>query len=646
MRNKIFNSLLITAITSAIMVFIVLGVFYYQGMQERKTEELMDLNKVISSVITIENKNLSKKYLEEFSKSGHEKIHIAWFDKDGKIYYDNEEGNDADHYLNSPEVKDAITKGVGYNVHKDKNDMPKVYIAQKISDGTILRFSHERNLPIGVFANFSPEIFIFIIVFFFACVMIAKYRTDRILSPLQSLGHMVQRIMAGENIKELPVNYTELQPLYKKVAEQRDQIEKYLEDMEEDRSNIRIVMDTIYDGIILLNDKKEIIDYNRSIEKLFKPVEDKRFRKISSMYHDRDWLRAIDRAYRDKNRQKYTMTIEEKPFKVIMTRTLLPEEQHGVLIVLRDMTATHLAEKMRREFSANVSHELKTPLTTISGFAEMISNGMCSDKDDIKKFSGKIHQESKRMLGLIDTIMHLSKIEEKETTITWKLVSVDSVLKYVADLMTTQANKKDLKIQIDTEPVYMYGNAALLSELFMNLLDNAVKYNVKGGNIYVKIKQIDKKLMSIAVSDTGIGIPEEKQDRVFERFFRADESRNKDTGGSGLGLSICKHIVERHNGKVKINSIEGEGTTVMVELPCLSDEEILRENATEIAAQQEVEEVESGELAAMEAAEDKEIDKEIEKNKEIIKVKKQKEIKDEKVERRKEKRKKEKKKKK
>lgn len=166
----------------------------------------------------------------------------------------------------------------------------------------------------------------------------------------------------------------------------------------------------------------------------------------------------------------------------------------------------------------------------------------------------------------------------------------------------------------------MYGNAALLSELFMNLLDNAVKYNVEGGNITVHIKRVKEKLMKITISDTGVGIPEEKQNRVFERFFRVEESRNKATGGSGLGLSICKHIIERHNGKIEISSIEGKGTTVTAELPCLSDEEILRENATEITAQQEVEEVESGELAAMEAVEDKEIEKEIKENKEILQV--------------------------
>jgi hypothetical protein len=191
----------------------------------------------------------------------------------------------------------------------------------------------------------------------------------------------------------------------------------------------------------------------------------------------------------------------------------------------------------------------------------------------------------------------------------------------------------------------MYGNAALLSELFMNLLDNAVKYNVEGGNITVHIKRVKEKLMKITISDTGVGIPEEKQNRVFERFFRAEESRNKATGGSGLGLSICKHIIERHNGKIEISSIEGKGTTVTVELPCLSDEEILRENATEITAQQEVEEVESGELAAMEAAEDKEIEKEIKENKEVLQVRR-KHKKDEKAQMRKEKRKKEKKKKK
>ena len=175
MRNKIFNSLLITGITTAIIVFIVLGVFYYQGMQERRTEELINLNKVVSSVITTEDESNSKKYLEEFSKAGHEKIHIAWFDQKGTIYYDNEDNGDADRYLESPEVNEAIKTGSGYNVHKDKNDMPKIYIAQKIEDGTILRFSLERNLPINIFSNFSPEIFIFIIVFLFASVMPVSY---------------------------------------------------------------------------------------------------------------------------------------------------------------------------------------------------------------------------------------------------------------------------------------------------------------------------------------------------------------------------------------------------------------------------------------------------------------------------------------
>ena len=257
---------------------------------------------------------------------------------------------------------------------------------------------------------------------------------------------------------------------------------------------------------------------------------------------------------------------------------------------------------MRREFSANVSHELKTPLTSISGFAEIIANGMYQNEQDIKLFGNRIVTESHRMMSLIDTIMHLSKIEETETTIKWKPVEVSSLVRYARDLIEPQAAKKGITVKLDLIPLYVYGNPALLSELVMNLLDNAVKYNRENGQVEVALTKVDDRVV-LTVSDTGIGIPEDKQERIFERFYRAEESRNKATGGSGLGLSICKHIVENHKGTLQISSKEGEGATFIITLPAMSEKDVNEEETNEVLAKQEAADGDSGKLAEIEARE-------------------------------------------
>lgn len=411
--------------------------------------------------------------------------------------------------------------------------------------------------------------------------------------------------MEGQKVDDVPSDYKELKPLIRKVKEQHDEIQNYLDDIEEERNTIRTVVDTISDGIILLNEHKEIVDYNRKIVDIFHPAEDKRYRRIASLYHNEDWLRVIGKAYRTEGRQEYTMNLFDKPYRMVMNKIELSDGETGLLIVLRDMTASYMAEKMRREFSANVSHELKTPLTSISGFAEMIANGMYQKPDDVKLFGSRIVNESQRMLTLIDTIMHLSRIEETETTITWKTVSMDSLVRYAADLIEPQAKAKGVTISVDAEPLYTYGNAALLSELVMNLLDNAVKYNKEGGSVHAILQPEGEDKLSLTISDNGIGIPKEKQDRVFERFYRAEESRNKSTGGSGLGLAICKHIVEKHKGTLSMTSEEGKGTTFTVILPRMSEADVSRETTEELTARKEAEDAESGRLAQQEAAEDR-----------------------------------------
>lgn len=589
-------------IVSVIITFILSAILYYQGMQEQFSHELQHLNSVMAGAVSTDDEDRSREYLERIYDDNGRTIHIVWLDRDGAVIYDSD--NKDEDYKSGPEVRQAMENGKGAAVHKDANDSPKSYYAQKAPDGSILRLSSARTVSYKGFSAYLPEIILFLLVFVVGCLFAAERETEKILKPFHLLGDLVQKIMEGQKVDDVPSDYKELNPLIRKVEEQHDEIQNYLEDIEEERNTIRTVVDTISDGIILLNEHKEIVDYNRKIEDIFHPAEEKRYRRIASLYHDEDWLRVIGKAYRTEGRQEYTMNLFDKPYRMVMNKIELSDGETGLLIVLRDMTASYMAEKMRREFSANVSHELKTPLTSISGFAEMIANGMYQKPDDVKLFGSRIVNESQRMLTLIDTIMHLSRIEETETTITWKTVSLDSLVHYAADLIEPQAKAKGVTISVDAEPFYTYGNAALLSELVMNLLDNAVKYNNEGGSVHATLKPAGDDKLELTISDTGIGIPKDKQGRVFERFYRAEESRNKSTGGSGLGLAICKHIVEKHKGTLSMTSEEGKGTTVTVILPRMSEADVTKETKEALTARQEAEDAESGRLAEQEAAED------------------------------------------
>lgn len=603
MKVRIYRSLLLMGIVSVIVTFILSAILYYQGMQEQFSHELQHLNSVMAGAVSADDEGAGKAYLSRVYKDNDKTIHIVWLDRDGSVIYDSD--NKDEDYASGPEVKEAMEKGKGDAVHRDANDNPKSYYAQKAPDGTILRLSSARTVSYKGFSAYLPEIILFLLVFVVGCLFAAERETEKILKPFHLLGDLVQKIMEGQKVDDVPSDYKELKPLIRKVKEQHDEIQNYLDDIEEERNTIRTVVDTISDGIILLNEHKEIVDYNRKIVDIFHPAEDKRYRRIASLYHNEDWLRVIGKAYRTEGRQEYTMNLFDKPYRMVMNKIELSDGETGLLIVLRDMTASYMAEKMRREFSANVSHELKTPLTSISGFAEMIANGMYRKPDDVKLFGSRIVNESQRMLTLIDTIMHLSRIEETETTITWKTVSMDSLVRYAADLIEPQAKAKGVTISVDAEPLYTYGNAALLSELVMNLLDNAVKYNKEGGSVHAILQPEGEDKLSLTISDNGIGIPKEKQDRVFERFYRAEESRNKSTGGSGLGLAICKHIVEKHKGTLSMTSEEGKGTTFTVILPRMSEADVSRETTEELTARKEAEDAESGRLAQQEAAEDR-----------------------------------------
>ena len=594
MRIQIHRSFFLVGIASVVLTFFLSGILYYQGMQERAIHEIAHLTEVASDGMT-GNRAGDLAFLEKIREKSVRPMRISWVTAAGTPILETKEIKTAD-YVDVKEMKEARATGVGQATRKNEDGQPVFYAAKALPDGSILRLSVPRTAPAGILSPLIPEIFLFFIAIGVACYIVAEKSTEAVLKPLRSVEDLISDIMAGAPEREMPGGYKELRPLVDKVREQKEEIQNYTEDLEEERNTVRTVLNTITDGILLLNEDKEIIDSNPMAQHIFGYTDPILYRKIAGLYHDEDWLRAVELAYEKGGRQCYTMNIAAKPYRVSFVSINLSDDETGLLIVLHDMSLTHAAEKMRREFSANVSHELKTPLTSISGFAEMIAGGLVASEADAKMFAGKILDESHRMLGLIETIMHLSRVEENQTTITWKPVDMKAAAEYTAGVIAPQAAAKQVTVRIDAEPVFVYGNQALLYELVMNCIDNAVKYNKEGGEVLVSVHAEDGDHIRLTVDDTGIGIPKDKQERVFERFYRVDESRNKATGGSGLGLAICKHIVTQHHGNIEIESIEGEGTRIIITLPRMSEEELEKEAAATTTAQLEATLAEHGEF--------------------------------------------------
>ena len=589
MRKQIQHSLFFMGLVAVLVSFLMSAVLYYQGMQQQRIHELEMTTYAASRALSEKNKEYSISYLKQLYKENNiSGIHIVWLNKDGQVLYDSAGPLDED-YIAQSEVKTGMEEGSSFSIHKSVNGIPKEYYTHKAPDGTLLRLSSVRSLNLSMFNGYIPGMILFIIVFSVGAVLVANKKTEEILSPLGDMSVVISRIMSGEKNVEIPGQYIELKPVLDTVNELHRQTDAYLENLEEDRKMMQAVQDSISNGLIVLNSQKEILDYNVKAARIFHIEGNRRYRKISVIFHDEDWLRAISRAYHNTKSQEYTMTLYDTPYMVLMTPLRLFDNENGLLIVLRDLSAQYAAEKMRREFSANVSHELKTPLTSISGFGEMIANGMYANEADVRMFGQRIYSEAQRMVTLINTILHLSKLEENDTTITWGMVNMEEVVKYVVDIISPQAHHRGVTVLSETEPVYVHGNHSLLSELLVNLLDNAVKYNRQNGQVSVKLSKTADNHMVLTVSDTGIGIPKDKQNRIFERFYRVESSRSKETGGTGLGLAMCKHIISRHHGTVTLDSVEGRGTTITVTMPCLSAQEVSIEEGNAKAAHEEAE---------------------------------------------------------
>ena len=460
-----------------------------------------------------------------------------------------------ENHADREEVREAFTAGEGESTRYSKTLLQKtMYCARRLPDGSVLRISVSRATAGVLLVGMVQPILVVVIVAFVLSAMLAKSLSRRIVRPLNELD------------LEHPLDnnaYEELSPLLGRINHQHQQINDQLFELTRQKTEFAQITDSMREGLVLLDEKERVLSINPAAQELFSADE----RCIGRDFLTIDRSHDIRLAISDAMAQGHGEARAERGGRVWqfdVSRILSGGAAVGAVLLAFDITDRETAEQNRREFTANVSHELKTPLQGIIGSAELLENGMVK-QEDVPRFVGHIRKEAQRLVSLIGDIIRLSQLDEGDE-MPRETADLLTLSQEAAEDLKSAAEQKDIRVTVGGESTCVGGVRRLLYEVIYNLCDNAIKYNVDGGSVTVHVGTEDGKAV-VSVADTGIGIAPEHQSRIFERFYRVDKSHSKASGGTGLGLSIVKHAVQYHHGTVELKSEEGRGTTIRVLLP-------------------------------------------------------------------------------
>lgn len=560
MTKKIFKSILSVALVILLSSLVmIIGVLYdyFRGVQKNQLR-----TELAFAAEGVEESGVS--YLEGLNDDS---CRITLVEEDGTVLYDSVEsaekmGNHADR----EEIKEAREYGTGEaSRYSSTLTEQTIYISKLLSDGSVLRVSvSHATVPALVFGMLQPLIVVLLLAFILSSVL-AHRLSEKIVEPLSAI----------DLDKPLENNtYDELAPVLSHIEKQHRQIARQMYDLDRSRSEFEAVTHNMKEGLVLTSEKGEIISINPSAASFFLGVKP----DSAEFYEHEKGCIGKDFLTLDRSRETHEL-IERaqangeaesrvsrwgREYQLNASRVLSDGKFTGIVLLIFDVTDKVFAERNRREFTANVSHELKTPLQSIMGSAELIENGLVKP-EDMKDFSDRIYKEAARLLTLIEDIIRLSQLDEN-VELAWENLDIAKMASDTAALLRDTAEKKNVIINLDCEPTEIYGVRQLYSEIIYNLCENAIKYNKDGGSVTVSTHPKNGGI-ELTVSDTGIGIPPEHRSRVFERFYRVDKSHSKATGGTGLGLSIVKHAVQYLGGQIDLTSRVGEGTKITVFFP-------------------------------------------------------------------------------
>lgn len=551
MTKKIFHSILLVA--GAVLLaslFVITGALYeYFGIIQKK--QLKD--ELGLAAVSVEQQGGD--FLKRLSP---DRYRITWINTQGNVIYDTRtDAESLENHADRTEIKQALKDGYGESIRYSSTLLEKtIYCAQRLTDGSVLRISVSR-ATIGVLMlGILQPILIVLIVALVLSGMLAKRLSKRIVEPLNSLD--LEHPLDNDS-------YEELSPLLNRINRQHNQITAQMRELKKRTDQFAQITASMNEGLVLLDNRGCILSINPAAIEIFGTEPSCVGQDFLSVDRSHDMSVAIQAALKDGHNEIHASR-KGLIYQFDISRIAADGETTGVVILAFDITEKETAEQNRREFTANVSHELKTPLQGIIGSAELIENGMVKP-EDMSRFVGHIRLEAQRLVTLIGDIIRLSQLDEGGD-MPRENVDLLSVASAAADDLLPSADGQGISIAVEGSPANVYGVKRLLYEIVYNLCDNAIKYNRQGGS--VKIRTVSEGgFSSVTVSDTGIGIAPEYQNRIFERFFRVDKSHSKSSGGTGLGLSIVKHAVQYHHGKIELTSAPGKGTSITVSFPAI-----------------------------------------------------------------------------
>ena len=546
MTKKIFQSILLVAgcvLLASLLIIMGFLYDYFGGVEENQLRDELSL-----AAAAVEDGGTD--YLSRLTA---DRCRLTWIAADGSVLYDTRtDAESLENHASRAEVSQALTTGTGESTRYSSTLMEKtMYYAQLLDDGTVLRISISRATVGMIAVGMIQPLLIVLIVALILSGLLARRLSRRIVDPLNSLD------------LEHPLDndaYEELSPLLKRIHRQHVEIQTQLREKTDEFTQIT---GSMREGLILLDEHGSILSINAAAQMLFGADAQCVGRDFLSIERSHEISAAIQAAVTD-GHSEVRAERAGRVYQFDISRITSDGKFLGTVILAFDNTEQEFAEQNRREFTANVSHELKTPLQGIIGSAELLENGMVK-QEDVPRFVGHIRSEAQRLVTLIGDIIRLSQLDEGEPMPT-ETVDLLEVTREAAENLQTAAAARDVTVTVEGQPAELEGVRRLLYEIVYNLCDNAIKYNVTGGRVDLSVSCTGG-TAAVMVRDTGIGIPADQQDRVFERFYRVDKSHSKASGGTGLGLSIVKHAVQYHHGVIELKSELGKGTEIRVTFP-------------------------------------------------------------------------------
>lgn len=549
MTKKIFKSIFTVSVAIAVICFLCVSFVLYAYFEGIVEGELKEEARLISNEVQEDEGFLDR--------VGYTDNRITLVAPDGTVLFDSaENAADMENHGSREEIVAAAENGESFVTrYSDTLSTKTIYYAVELDDGNILRISQEQSMVALLLRGVIGPFIVILIIAVIVSIVISKLLSRKIVDPINGMD-------LNDNDAEEP--YPELSPLMDKIRAQSRHINMQLAEMQRQQKEFTAITENMSEGFLLIDKNMEILSYNTAIIDLLGDPGIENPHTAFELNRSEGFRTAIEKALSGEHNQQPLET-KNRYYNIMANPVVEKADIVGAVVIIVDVTEKEQREKLRREFTSNVSHELKTPLTTIYGVSDMMAEGIVKPAD-VKSFGRNIKEESGRMISLIDDIIKLSRLDENSFPEEYSQVDLFDMSKDVIERLSRKAEEQGIKLYLDGEHAFVKGIPSLCNEIIYNLCENAIKYNKENGSVMITVSDLNEGA-TVTVEDTGIGIPFEYRERIFERFFRIDESHSSTVDGTGLGLSIVKHAVSYMGGTIEVESAEGIGTKMIVRFP-------------------------------------------------------------------------------